>query len=698
MATSNLGKDEDDTKIREPRGDASSLTKYLQIMNSYGREIIFVIALVFTGIAAIQNGPLKTKKVNPPGIFFVPPSLVTDFYQGNVQQLLSLQSEKDVSLVVYYAPWDAACIQAKEEIETVAKFYHNEVFFAAINCWWPEGECRKKFSVPSYPVVLVYIHEIGIVRYEGPLISTYIISFLDFVLTPLVPLHHTGELLDLLTKHEGVLVAFFEFKDGSYPNGYKQFYSAAIKSLNTDPNRRICFAVITNRKDALHFKLKSDIQLFLWNSTEVYSEVVLNHLEILKWAYSNLKQVTQWISPPGVKSKILSENIEKNAALILFTPRNLLLEYSPYYNLFKEVALDYFNCNKGSFVESLIHRLVLKRHVLQEEFSRIIGKCHRNSSDNDPNVCRKRPDMCDLTCCQSINLDLNFRHACACRACLHHIVEDIEDMKLSECENTLNLILRNFNLNELGHFRNCSEIEVLYPVKFGPYKQLSFNCETESPHSGKSSKRELTEKEISELKDDLILTMIQNTEKRLCHRLRYALNYSELNFPSFPTSDNSSWLSNFTGLGCRTNKTLAFIAMDVVLYHSFAENMGIDVTKNYHQTTAVIIEAVQESQYVLDGHINKKVLVEFIKNYTAGNLDRHLRMPVRKLEGCSKDENANVCVEEVTTATFSEIVLDKTKDVVLMYYASWCGACYSVSHIFLSVADYFSNVQGIKFA
>ncbi|KFM83104.1 Thioredoxin domain-containing protein 11, partial [Stegodyphus mimosarum] len=272
-------------------------------------------------------------------------------------------------------------------------------------------------------------------------------------------------------------------------------------------------------------------------------------------------------------------------------------------------------------------------------------------------------------------------------------------MKLSECENTLSLILRNFNLNELGHFRNCSEIEVSYPVKFGPYKQLSFNCETESPHSAKSSKRELTEKEIAELKDDLILTMIQNTEKRLCHRLRYALNYSELNFPSFPTSDNSSWLSNFTGLGCRTNKTLAFIAMDVVLYHSFAENMGIDVTKNYHQTTAVIIEAVQESQYVLDVHpINKKVLVEFIKNYTTGNLDRHLRMPVRKLEGCGKDESANVCVEEVTTATFSEIVLDKTKDVVLMYYASWCGACYSVSHIFLSVADYFSNVEGIKFA
>lgn len=57
MATSNLCKDEEETKIlQETRGDGSSLARYLQVMNSYGREIIFVIALIFTGIAALQNG------------------------------------------------------------------------------------------------------------------------------------------------------------------------------------------------------------------------------------------------------------------------------------------------------------------------------------------------------------------------------------------------------------------------------------------------------------------------------------------------------------------------------------------------------------------------------------------------------------------------------------------------------------------
>ncbi|GFY73479.1 thioredoxin domain-containing protein 11 [Trichonephila inaurata madagascariensis] len=699
-ATNDLIKDEDDTdiKIQDTRGDPLSLTKYFQVMNSYGREIFFVITIVFTGIAALQSGPLKTKKVNPPDIFFEPPSLVTDFYNGNIKQLLSLISEKDVSLVMYYAPWDASSLQAREEFETVAKFYHNEVFFAAINCWWPEGECRKKFSVPSYPIILSYVHEMGIVRYEGPIVSTYLIYFLDSILSPVVPLHHTGELFDLLTKHEAVLVAYFEFKNGSYPKGYKQFYFAALKALSNDPHRRICFAVLTNKQVAENFRLRSSVQLFLWNTSQVYREEIRGHMELLKWAYGVLDYTSDWVSPPGTKSSMLSEIFEDTAALVLFTPRSLLLEYTPYYNLLKEIALDYNNCNKSSFVESIKHRMVLKRHIMQEELSKTIKKCHKKDTPNDPDVCRFHPDLCDLTCCQSTSLKLKLNQACSCRACLHHIVENIEEMKLFECENTLKLVLKNFDINELGSFDKCNDIEVSFPVKFGRYKQLSFHCQNESPYAFKSSKKQLTEEEIAELKDDLILTMIQNNEKRLCYRMRYALNSSEVYFPSFPDpSDTTTWLNNFTGIGCLTNRTLNFIAMDVNLYHSFAENLGIDVSKSHHQTSAVIIETSKETQFVLEEPVTKKALVEFIKNYTSGSLNRFLRMPVRKLGNCNNNgEEDNVCVEEATTATFFDVILDD-KDVVLLYYASWCGVCHSISHIFLSVADYFAKVEDIKF-
>ena len=65
--------------------------------------------------------------MNPPEIFFTPPSLVSDYYLGNFDNLWTLLKEKDVSLVTFYAPWDAASLQVREEVEIVAKFYHNEV-------------------------------------------------------------------------------------------------------------------------------------------------------------------------------------------------------------------------------------------------------------------------------------------------------------------------------------------------------------------------------------------------------------------------------------------------------------------------------------------------------------------------------------------------------------------------------------------
>lgn len=63
-------------------------------------------------------------------------------------------------------------------------------------------------------------------------------------------------------------------------------------------------------------------------------------------------------------------------------------------------------------------------------------------------------------------------------------------------------------------------------------------------------------------------------------------------------------------------------------------------------------------------------VVEFIRNFTIGDLDRHLRMPVRKLADCKHEGDANICVEEVTTSTFSDIVLDesKVKIFLLMFY------------------------------
>lgn len=47
---------DEDIYLQDTRGDTPSFTKYFQVMNSYGREIFFIITIVFTGIAALQSG------------------------------------------------------------------------------------------------------------------------------------------------------------------------------------------------------------------------------------------------------------------------------------------------------------------------------------------------------------------------------------------------------------------------------------------------------------------------------------------------------------------------------------------------------------------------------------------------------------------------------------------------------------------
>lgn len=52
---------------------------------------------------------------------------------------------------------------------------------------------------------------------------------------------------------------------------------------------------------------------------------------IAKWVNDNSNFLTRWLSLKNAKSTALSELLENNPALILFTPRNMHLTYIPSY-------------------------------------------------------------------------------------------------------------------------------------------------------------------------------------------------------------------------------------------------------------------------------------------------------------------------------------------------------------------------------
>lgn len=75
-----------------------------------------------------SKGPL-IRKASSPEPFFPQHSLVTDFHSGDVGGLTDRLLASDLSLVVYYAPWDRSSQLLRWEVEQAAQFHHEQVSY-----------------------------------------------------------------------------------------------------------------------------------------------------------------------------------------------------------------------------------------------------------------------------------------------------------------------------------------------------------------------------------------------------------------------------------------------------------------------------------------------------------------------------------------------------------------------------------------
>lgn len=261
----------------------------------------------------------------------------------------------------------------------------------------------------------------------------------------------------------------------------------------------------------------------------------------------------------------------------------------------------------------------------------------------------------------------------------------------------------------------CNQITTKFQPRYTPYYSIDVACTGLEPEGDTSdfsprsypSLRQFTVS--SSTKDDRVARMISSFESGYCSRLQLGLNYSDLSFPESGEGPGSSqsWRKNFTGLACRTNRTLNFVAMDSILFPTFAEHLGIDVLNETHSTVAVIIEEANENVYLLNhdfsrgsgsSSLSKRSMYEFIKSYSSNLLPRFLRsQSVSSSPDCSASKDT-ICVPEITSNIFDRIVLDSRKDVILMYYTPWCGFCSSIAHVYLSVANFLNHVDSLVFA
>ena len=102
----------------------------------------------------------------------------------------------------------------RDPYEKAAAFYHershqgNEtidrihVKFAAIDCFYHEGQCRKSYKLNYFPHMLLYVKGTRGYQYFGPTIKTNLIDFIENIRMPVIRLVNLNDFYEFLVQHE----------------------------------------------------------------------------------------------------------------------------------------------------------------------------------------------------------------------------------------------------------------------------------------------------------------------------------------------------------------------------------------------------------------------------------------------------------------------------------------------------------------
>ncbi|KAK6623870.1 hypothetical protein RUM44_010726 [Polyplax serrata] len=648
----------------------SSKGRSASTMFLYLRELFFLFALVFTSYTALFNSLPKIGKAPTPVPFFPRNSVVVDYYKGTVNAAFQRVSEVDLAVVMYYAPWDADSQVTRAEFESAGQFFKDEAFFTAISCWSPNSECKQHVPrIRHFPVIVAYLQHSKGIHYQGPLKSVYIINFIKTVMRPVRRILNPSDIFHLTSQFSVLVVGFFLFSGNLGAPGYYTFYSTALRMLENDPFCEVGFAVTTDQETAsvLEFDMVPSIRLYLWNETYDYPlDADYTEESLVKWILKKMNKVVQWVSPPKLKSQTLSPHISNGPALILFTPRNPLVEINPMFSMLKEIAYRYHNCNNNSWVEYLSAFIDNHTNNLKLMEGDVDEYCFKLKKIND----------------------------------LYKVLFDMMSVTVPTISNTTEVLEDDMCDAGSVHSQYLGpEPEVCYKGSKSSSILLD-NIRHDTEYNGI----------LSLLKDEKApRQLLKKWDEFECKNFEFLTEYYHLPFPRAP--DNSQLTEAINGLACVNNRTLKIIAMDSLSHYQFAEGLGINILDMKDKTAAVIVDKKGDSQFVMKEEVSKDNLISFIMNHTLDKLNRSQRSshdskartvtrhryPVRASENCTHTDTES-CVPELNSKSFLDFVMNPEKTVIVFYHTPYCALCRSISHLFLLLSRYFRHFPGLKFA
>lgn len=672
----------------------TTITKYnfgKNMVYKYGKEFVCILAIILTTCATFQNIPPKITRPPTPRPFFSQSSLVHDSFTGCLVDAQHRVQLSELALVFYYAPWCAQSQHARHVYENAAQYYYRDVHFGAINCWQPGGECRMQYAkVQSWPVLMAYFPNGLAVQYHGAWTNSGVIRFIRSLLSPVQRFTTPDNLLAATVGCDAVVVAYVNVD--THKSQYLNFFKTTVRWLERDPYQEISFGVVTG-ESAILFGVTElpTIRMYLWNETIEYTgNSSWTQVAINSWIVEHIQQVSLWLAPPGTKSTSLAPYLKQGPVLLLFTHRNLYSDSIDAYNMIRQIGLEYYNCPQDEWVKEMARDYISQQRIENhEKFLELQSKCDA--------LLKSQQQSCKC-------LDKSVSYVNVLNSSKLGSQDFQQDNDFCEVSSTV----RPYQQNERD---SCKQNANKVCNDMGPKRTPAF-----LQHHNKFK----TSKISNEMDPRSVVNLRESKLKQTCELLRM----SDLESPTqfFNPHEDSQSLAKVSGMACQMNRTFSLITIDSLLYHTFAERLGIDILTIQNKSVALIIDNESESTYRLNGEISVRTLTDFMSNYKRRALKRFMRSDSvqykhthfysaleeqlqherSRAKQFNKTTNINrnsrkITIQEIFSETFEEEVIRSNKTVITLFHSSQCALCGIMSQNLLTLSNMLRDLTNLKF-